>query len=138
MGALARPRRTTGLMLALTVLSFGVFALSGESLLGIALGVLLMDIGVQSGHVSNQSRIFALIPEAQSRIQTAYMFFYFVGGATGSFLGAWAWSLLGWRGVCLAAVALLLLGLLRYFGPEPPVLPHAAEPAPPGKAGPWR
>ncbi len=112
-------RRTTGIMIAVTIASFLVFAVSGHSLVGIALGVLLMDIGVQSGHVSNQSRTFALVPEAQSRIQTAYMFCYFVGGALGSFLGSWSWAHFQWQGVCVAAIGMLLIALARYFGPVP-------------------
>jgi predicted MFS family arabinose efflux permease len=108
------PRRTTGIMIVLTLFSFLVFGLSAESLIGLGIGVLLMDIGVQGGHISNQTRIFALIPEAQSRIQTAYMFFYFAGGALGSLVGTWAWSRWNWVGVCGAAACLLLVALARF------------------------
>jgi len=39
------------------------------------------------------------------------MFFYFVGGAAGSYLGSLAWGRLGWGGVC-GLSALLTLGAL--------------------------
>jgi predicted MFS family arabinose efflux permease len=110
----ADARKITGWMLLLTMFSFGVFALSSHSLWGLAVGVILMDIGVQCGHVANQSRIFKLLPQAQSRLQTAYMFFYFVGGATGSYLGSWAWSQFGWPGVCSVAVGLLGIALMHF------------------------
>ena len=74
---------------------------------------------MQLGHVTNQGRIFRLVPSAQSRLQTAYMFCYFVGGGLGSALGAWAWSHFGWAGVCGAAVAMLSLAGLRYALPAP-------------------
>lgn len=56
------PRSASGMMIGATILSFGIFYLSGSSLIGLAIGVLVMDIGVQAGHLCNQSRIFALIP----------------------------------------------------------------------------
>ncbi|RYZ66645.1 MAG: MFS transporter, partial [Proteobacteria bacterium] len=112
-------RKATGLMIAVTIFSFVVFGLSVTSLVGIAVGVLLMDIGVQSGHVSNQSRILGLVPNAQSRLQTAYMFFYFAGGAAGSFLGNWAWGKYGWLGVCATAIVMLVISLIRFLMPRP-------------------
>jgi predicted MFS family arabinose efflux permease len=113
------PRRVTGLMIAVAAASYGIFWLGRDSLAVIALGVLVMDIGVQLGHVTNQGRIFRLVPSAQSRLQTAYMFCYFVGGGIGSALGAWAWSHYGWAGVCGAAVAMLAVAGTRYLLPAP-------------------
>jgi predicted MFS family arabinose efflux permease len=109
------PRSATGIMIGVTIISFAIFLLSGSSLIGLAIGVLVMDIGVQAGHLCNQSRIFALIPEARSRIQTAYMFCYFAGGAFGSFIGSWAWTHYQWTGVCGAALAMLSVALVRFF-----------------------
>lgn len=103
------PRAITGLMIGLTFFSFVVFGLSAQSLVGIAIGVLLMDIGVQAGHISNQSRVFWLLPEARSRLQTVYMFAYFTGGALGSLIGSWAWDNWGWPGVCFSAMGMMLL-----------------------------
>ncbi len=114
------PRSGTGAMIALTLVSFVVFFFSSHSLIGIGVGVLLMDIGVQSGHISNQSRIFPLVPGAQSRIQTAYMFFYFAGGAVGSTLGAYGFNHYGWTGVCGAAGLMLSLGLIKFIFAAPP------------------
>jgi predicted MFS family arabinose efflux permease len=107
-------RVVTGRMIWLTALSFAVYFFSSRALAGLALGVVLMDIGVQSGHISNQSRIFALLPHARSRIQTVYMFSYFVGGSIGSLLGAWGWDHYRWPGVCGAALGMLALAGLAY------------------------
>jgi hypothetical protein len=51
-----------------------------------------------------------------------YMVCYFSGGALGSYAGAHAWQLLGWRGVCgFGAVALGAGALLFTRGrlPQP-------------------
>jgi len=111
------PRRMTGCMILLAISSYAFFLLGQSSLLWIGVGVLVMDVGVQLGHVTNQGRIFRLVPEAQSRIQTGYMFFYFCGAAVGSALGAWAWTAFGWAGVCGAAVGMLAIALLRWLMP---------------------
>ncbi|MFD1048392.1 alpha/beta hydrolase, partial [Kibdelosporangium lantanae] len=50
--------------------------------------MLVLDTAVQSGQVANQARIFALRPDARSRINTAYMTCSFIGGTVGSWLGA--------------------------------------------------
>jgi predicted MFS family arabinose efflux permease len=78
---------------------------------GLIAGVVLLDLGVQAGHVANQTRIYALLPEARSRLNTVYMVSYFVGGALGSALGALGWNWWGWKGVCLAGVAQGLVAL---------------------------
>jgi predicted MFS family arabinose efflux permease len=69
--------------------------------------VLLLDLGVQAGHVANQTRIYGLDPEARGRLNMVYMVCYFIGGATGSSLGAGAWKVWGWSGVCGFALAVL-------------------------------
>jgi hypothetical protein len=86
--------------------------------------VVLLDLGVQVVHVSNQTRNYALRPEARSRLNTVYMVAYFVGGMVGSSLGATGWAVAGWAGVCavgvllptLALSALLLFGVSRSNG----------------------
>lgn len=109
------PRNATGIMIFVTILSFILFMVSESSLIGLALGVLIMDIGVQSGHLCNQGRIFALLPDSRSRIQTAYMFCYFTGGAIGSYIGTWSWSHYQWKGVCFTAITMLCLALGKFF-----------------------
>jgi predicted MFS family arabinose efflux permease len=111
------PRFTLGLALTVLLASYGVFALLGARLWGLTLGVILLDFGVQSAHVSNQTRLYALIPEARSRLNTVYMVTYFVGGSIGSALGAWGWSVAHWQGVCAvgAGLSALALAVFRLF-----------------------
>jgi len=109
------PRFTIRFALWLTFGAFLFMGLTGWHLAGLIVGVLLMDLGVQSGHVSNQARIYALDPAARSRLNTVYMFCYFLGGGTGSCLGALCWHWAGWWGVCGFASAAVGLALVVEF-----------------------
>jgi hypothetical protein len=76
-------------------------------------GIAVMDLGAQGLHISNQSAIYALAPEARSRLTTAYMVAYFLGGALLSALTSSLYAGDGWGGVCVlgAATAGLALGV---------------------------
>ena len=78
------------------------------------LGVVLLDVGVQSAHVANLARVHALDPAARSRRNTVYMVSYFAGGALGTWLGVRAWARFGWAGVCAAGAGFLVLALLAW------------------------
>ena len=108
-------------LLALTcvLLSWVVFAFFWRWLVGIAVGVLLLDLGVQANHVSNQTRVLGLSSEGRNRLNAVYMVMYFTGAAAGSFLGASAWSAFGWAGVSGLGLALSLLALAAFFAVEP-------------------
>jgi predicted MFS family arabinose efflux permease len=109
------PRRLTGTGIAVAGVAYVLYWVWGNSsLVGLTVGVLIMDVGVQMGHVANQSRVFGILPSARSRLNTAYMFSYFLGGAIGSALGTWAWSRFEWSGVCAVGLGFLGLGGLFY------------------------
>ena len=88
--------------------------LAGKILAGLIVGVLLMDMGTQAGHIANQTRIYGLDADARSRLNMFYMVCYFVGGAIGSLLGAYAWRVHGWAGVCAFCLAVMLLALAKF------------------------
>ena len=101
---------TVGLGLALA--SYLVLGLGGSYLTGLVVGVLLLDVGVQTAHISNQTLVFSLVPEARSRLNTIYMTGYFTGGSLGSIAGGLAWMHFGWAGVCLVGGTFVALALL--------------------------
>jgi predicted MFS family arabinose efflux permease len=88
-----------------------VFDVAGYGVWGLVAGVILLDLGVQAGHVANQTRIYALVPEARSRLNTVYMVTYFLGGSLGSAMGAYGWTHWRWNGVCAAGAVQLLVAL---------------------------
>lgn len=79
--------------------------------MALAAGLLLLDVAVQCGQVANQARIFALRPDARSRLNTGYMTCAFLGGRAGSWLGARAYARWDWGAVC-AVIALATLPAL--------------------------
>src|SRR5471032_324089 len=98
------PRAIITLSISLVAVSFVVFGASAKSIAGLVVGVIILDIGVQAAQISNQSRIYALKPDARSRVNTVYMVAYFIGGALGSGVGAVVWPMFGWLGVSAAGV----------------------------------
>ena len=108
------PRLINAAAMVTVILSFAAFGFFGNSLLGIAVGVLLLDIGVQANQISNQARIFSLDPNLRNRINTVYMATYFAGGAAGSWLGSYAWTHARWTGVSLAGGALGVAAVLIF------------------------
>ena len=108
------PRWTIGAGLACVLASYALFYGFGQTLWGLVAGVIVLDLGAQAAHISNQSRIFAVRPEARSRMNTAYMVAGFVGGAAGSYGGAWGWDRAGWGGVCLVGLGMTSAGLIAF------------------------
>jgi predicted MFS family arabinose efflux permease len=121
--------RPTTLIFAICVAaSFVILWWGGHNLLLLIVGILVLDVGVQGLQVTNQSIIYALAPTARSRVNSAYMVCYFVGGAVGSALGGSLYDSHRWAGVCVlgGAVGLIaaLVGLIdmvrRHHLPEAP------------------
>ncbi|MGO4539533.1 MFS transporter [Paenibacillus sp. 2TAB19] len=111
-------QRTTGVALILLLLSWLPISYTQHSLLALIIGIFLLDLAVQAVHVTNQSMILTLIPEARSRLTAGYMIFYSVGSATGSIASTSIYAYSGWNGVCLlgaivSALALLFWALTR-------------------------
>ncbi|TEA79332.1 MFS transporter [Allopusillimonas ginsengisoli] len=98
----------------LTTVAFLIFGVSRASLLGLVLGVIVLDVGLQAAQVSNQARIFSLKPEARSRVNTVYMTFYFICGATGSVTGVYAWQHYEWNGVVIAGVVFTAIAYVNH------------------------
>ncbi|CAB3746223.1 MFS transporter [Paraburkholderia solisilvae] len=112
-----------GIVLAggITMLAaYGVFALVGGSIAGLIAGVIVLDFGAQIGHVANMSRNMGVSAGAMNRINTLYMTIRFAGGALGTAVGTFAWSIWSWAGVCAVglgfAAASVLVQLLAERG----------------------
>jgi predicted MFS family arabinose efflux permease len=90
--------------------------LGGSSIWWFLLGLLVVDGALQALHISNQNVVYALAPEARSRINAVYMTTYFIGASVGSALGSWAWLHHGWNGTSLmgGALGLLTLGVVLW------------------------
>ncbi len=97
------------------ILAYVIFGIFSQSLIGLVAGVVLLDLGLQATHIANQTMVFSLIPEARNRLNTVYMFTYFVGGATGTFLASQAWQIWKWEGVVGVGLVCSCLALLVHL-----------------------
>jgi predicted MFS family arabinose efflux permease len=101
------PRVTVTYSIVFTIVAFIWLAPLNGSLWALITGIVLLDLGVQSGQISNQSRIYALRPDARARLNTVYMGSYFIGGSLGAGIGSWAWGHWAWTGVTITGLAFL-------------------------------
>jgi predicted MFS family arabinose efflux permease len=99
-------RVSTGIFLLLVVVSWLLLFAGTHSLVALVAGVVLLDLGLQGSHISNQSEVYRLDAAARSRITTVYMTMYFSGGALGSALTGPAYAAYGWTGACVIGVAM--------------------------------
>lgn len=108
------PRRNllTGLLLQL--LSIAAFYFTGSHLYLFIAGIILIDIGQQAIHVTNQTRIYTLVPEARNRLNTIFMSVSFIGASVGSALGLWLWEIGQWPLFCLGTALVVILNILIY------------------------
>jgi predicted MFS family arabinose efflux permease len=116
-GRLADRHGTRAVMswaLLVQTLAFATLWVFGYHLLGLIVGVVLLDGGAQANQISNQTRIFGIDVRARGRINTVYMMVYFAFGSAGSAAGALAWQHAGWPGVCALGLGFLGLAGLRH------------------------
>ena len=92
-------RLSTGGFLCVTISSWPLLYWGQWSLIAFGIGVVLLDLGIQGAHISNQSEIYRLNPEARNRLTTGYMASYFLGGACGSASAAVSYGMGEWPAV---------------------------------------
>ena len=98
-------------------LAFLLLAGAESSIIFLVIGVIVLDIGVQSGLVSNQTRAFAVDPKAQGRINSLYMTATFFGGAVALAVSGWLMTRFGWTGIVEFGIALgLIAGAIHVIG----------------------
>lgn len=97
---------------ALIILAFIFIAGSSLNITCLMMGMVLLDLGSRANLVANQTQLYALLPQAPSRLNTLFMTHYFLGGAAGSALGTWAAEHWGWNGVATAGGLCALLALI--------------------------
>jgi predicted MFS family arabinose efflux permease len=109
---------TTLAAFAVVVATFLVLGAWPGSLALLIVGTVLLDMGIQVAHITNQSVIYAGNPAMRSRITTTYMVMYFVGGTLGSAVAASVWGQGGsWGATCLVGAGMgacaLVVAILR-------------------------
>ncbi|MBK0024729.1 MFS transporter [Stenotrophomonas sp. S48] len=97
--------------LALMLLAWWPLLGLPQSVAVLLLGVVVLDLGGQALHVSNQSLLLRAPPQQHGRLVALYMLFYALGSGVGGALGPWLQMRWGWAAVCAAGAAIALLAL---------------------------
>ena len=99
----------------LLIISWGIFGVGGSTYIGLIIGIVFLDLGLQAMHVTNQTIVFSSHPEASNRLNTVYMVSYFVGGSLGTLIGGQAWQYYGWTGVVSSGALFVILCLFVHL-----------------------
>lgn len=108
-------QQTSAAALVALLLAWWPLSLMEWSLGALVVGIVLLDLGGQALHVTNQSLIFRSRPEAHSRLVGLYMLFYAVGSGLGAISTTVTYAHAGWQGVCALGAAVSLLALLFWW-----------------------
>ncbi|GAM20396.1 hypothetical protein SAMD00019534_035710 [Acytostelium subglobosum LB1] len=126
------------LSLVVSVVGYTILLLFDNHLLAIIAGIFILDLGVQSCHITNQSRNHQLATNnnrgagehslgssnssngsytftPRTHINAAYMASYFVGGAVGSGLCGVVYEYAGWKGSSILAMVFLGLAMAGHL-----------------------
>ncbi|MCM7513332.1 MFS transporter [Enterobacter hormaechei] len=106
---------TTSAGLVLLLLSWAAIWYGHTSVLALIVGILVLDLTVQGVHITNQTVIYRVKPDARNRLTAGYMTSYFIGGAAGSLISASAWQHAGWTGVCAIGAIVAAVNLLVWW-----------------------
>jgi predicted MFS family arabinose efflux permease len=112
-------RRVVGGAAILVMVAFCLVVGSTWSIAWLIAAVVVLDLGSRANLVANQTRLYALLPQARGRLNTVFMTSYFLGGAVGSTVGAFAAGRYGWLGVATAGLlcaGLAFLATVRVHG----------------------
>ncbi len=74
----------------------------------------MLDLAVQAVHVTNQTLIHPLRPDAGSRLIGGYMIFYSIGSAAGAIASTTLYAAAGWPAVCLLGASFGALALMLW------------------------
>lgn len=106
---------TTSAGLVLLLLSWAAIWYGHVSVLALIVGILVLDLTEQGVHITNQTVIYRVKPDARNRLTAGYMTSYFIGGAAGSLISASAWQHAGWTGVCAIGAIVAAINLLVWW-----------------------
>ncbi|WP_246625417.1 MFS transporter [Edaphocola aurantiacus] len=110
-----RPFQIVLYSILIMLISWVIFYFGGYTYIGLIIGIILIDMGLQSMHIMNQSSFFSLRLAAGNRLNTVYMFSYFIGGSLGTYLAAQAWRAWQWPGVVLVGTFFTVLVFISHL-----------------------
>jgi len=113
----AVPVVTTGVCIMIGAwLAFGFAA---WSIAFVVTGAILLDCGLRTAMVANQTLVNATVSDSRARANTIFGMHVWCGNAVGAFLTSTAFALYGWLAVCAIAMTASICALLIHWGIVP-------------------
>ena len=113
----AAPVVTTGVCVMICAwLAFGV---SSASIAFVVAGAVMLDCGLRTAMVANQTLVNAAVKDSRGRANTIFGMHVWCGNAVGAFLTSTAFALYGWLAVCAIAMTASICALLIQLGIVP-------------------
>lgn len=113
------PRATRRAALTGMVIAWTLLAVFKGHLVGMAVGLIVLDIGATIVDISNRTLLYGLDPNIRTRLNAIYQVGMFSGGAVMSMLIGVCWSLGGWLALCALGVIPVLIALIRCWRSAP-------------------
>ena len=105
-------QRTSAAALGLLLFAWLPLSFTEVSLWWLVVGILLLDVGCQALHVTNQALILRGPAESYGRLVGCYMLFYAVGSGAGAIASTTVYAHAGWVGVCILGASVSMLALV--------------------------
>ncbi len=130
-----RSQAATGVTTGFLSVSWIALWLGGRTIIWLVVGIVVLDIGAQGLHITNQGEIYRLHPEARSRLTAAYMVIYFIGGSIGSAVSGLVYAHDGWGGVCIVGEVFAALSFVLWLVTlaRPPATTFPSDAVGPGR-----
>jgi predicted MFS family arabinose efflux permease len=113
----AVPVVTTGV--CVMICAWLAFGFAATSVLFVVLGAMLLDCGLRTAMVANQTLVNAAVPDSRARANTIFGMHVWSGNAVGALLTSSAYAMHGWLAVCAIAMAASIGALLIHRGIVP-------------------
>lgn len=109
LGDQGRSGLATALSFSSLVIGWFIAMFGSQHLWAVIVAFLFIDFGLQSMHVTGMAIVTSSVPGARARLNSLYMFIYFLGATAGSLIGALAWNRWHWAGVVGAGIILVAI-----------------------------
>lgn len=102
------------MLAAWIAMGFGVWSIAA-----VVLGAILLDCGLRSAMVANQTLVNSAVPDSRARANTLFGMHVWGGNAVGAFLASWTFAHFGWLAVCGVSITAITIALLIHLGVLP-------------------
>jgi len=102
------------MLAAWIAMGFGVWSVAA-----VVIGAILLDCGLRTAMVANQTLVNSAVPDSRARANTLFGVHVWSGNAVGAFLTSWTLAHFGWLAVCGVAMTAIVIALLIHLGVLP-------------------